>query len=300
MCLVDRLSGQLGICGESDTMRIAWMGLHKGEEPPLTKEHGSGTIFFSGCPLHCRYCQNHQISRAGGEKPAIAVSEQALARLMIDLQYKGAANINLVTGTHYIPSIIAALEIARSIGLSIPIVWNSSGYESIEGLEAIDPLIDLYLIDAKTFDAKVAKDFCGTPRYVDHLDDMFSWLFSTHPVTYVDNHENLNGILIRHLLFPGTMDSTRQFLEWFAKRAKSHAWLSLMVQFVPPLQDHHFTEITQAEYDELLVILEKLEIDEGFVQELADNIPWIPDFSRDNPFPASFADPLEQFIAMKP
>ena len=301
-CKVDRLSGEIGICGETDSVRVAWSGLHRGEEPPVTGEHGSGMIFFSGCPLHCAFCQNHQISgiQKGGQEPVgIIISIEELSILMVKLQQQGATNINLVTGTHFIPSIIRALELAKAQGLTIPIVWNSSGYESLEGLALIDPYIDLYLIDVKSLDRDVSASFCGLACYADHIRGVMDFLKERHPKVQETSDGSLQGLLVRHLLFPGTMHATKEFLFYFAQELKESAYLSLMVQFVPPLGDVAFDEITEEEYEELLTMLDELGIENGFVQELGENISWIPDFNQDVPFPEGFADVLPYFLELK-
>jgi putative pyruvate formate lyase activating enzyme len=297
-CRVDRSMQETGICGETDQVRVAWSGLHRGEEPPVTGTNGSGMIFFSGCPLHCAYCQNHQISGVSCSV-GVSLSTDGLSSLMVGLQQMGAANINLVTGTHFIPSIVSAIEKARGQGMHLPVVWNSSGYESPEGLAMIDPYVDLYLIDVKTLDASVARRFCGRSSYSSVIRPVMQFLVERHPTTYVDEAGNLNGLLVRHLLFPGTISATRSFLRYYAENLDGHCWLSLMVQFVPPKGDVSFDPITEEEYRGLLDLLDELGIEDGFVQELADNIPWIPDFNRDVPFPASFADVLPAFLALK-
>ncbi|WP_320127830.1 radical SAM protein [uncultured Sphaerochaeta sp.] len=301
-CGVDRTKGQYGRCGESDQVRIAWSGLHRGEEPPVTGTKGSGMIFFCGCPLHCAYCQNHQISKGvgrGESSVGISVSIHELANLMLALQAQGATNINLVTGTHFIPSIILAIQEARLGGLTLQMVWNSSGYESLEGLALIDPYVDLYLIDVKTLDSEVAAKYCGLGSYSSIIGPVMNFLVEKHPRVRFDKQGNMQGLLVRHLLFPGTLDATKTFLKYFAKKLKKHAWLSLMVQFVPPEGENLFEEITEEEYDSLIDLLEDLMIDNGFVQELADNIPWIPDFTKDVPFPESFAEVLPYFLELK-
>ncbi len=309
-CGVDRATGEVGRCGQTSTMRIAWVGLHRGEEPPITGEHGSGMVFFCGCPLHCQFCQNYQISGAlenhGFESrdgvrcrsyEGIAVSEKQLADLMLDLQAFGAASINLVTGTHYIPSIVVALKDAKTRGLNLPVVWNSSGYESVGAMRLIDNLIDLYLLDVKTLDKGVASRFCGLPRYCDAVIPLVRFLKRRHPRTNME--KSLEGVLVRHLVFPGTLDSTMRFLSWYADNLKDNFLLSLMVQFVPPLDDPGFPKITKSEYSSLLDALDRYGID-GFIQEQSDNeILWIPDFTRDQPFPDSFADPLPSFLELK-
>ena len=304
-CGVDRAAGEVGRCGQTSQMRVAWVGLHRGEEPPITGEHGSGMVFFCGCPLHCQYCQNYQISGAlDGQEGArcrsydgVAVTEKQLADLMLDLQAFGAASINLVTGTHYIPSIVVALKDAKKRGLSLPVVWNSSGYESVEAMRLIDDLIDLYLLDVKTLDKDVASRFCGLSRYCDAVIPLVRFLKRRHPRTDMEN--GLEGVLVRHLVFPGTLDATMKFISWYADNLKDNFLLSLMVQFVPPLEDPGFPKISKSEYSSLLDVLDRYEID-GFVQEQSDNeILWIPDFTRDQPFPDSFADPLPSFLELK-
>ena len=294
-CRVDRSAGQKGRCAMDSTVRIAWAGLHRGEEPPVTGRNGSGMVFFCGCPLHCRYCQNYQIS--GGEWDGVAVSDEQLASIMLALQDMGAASINLVTGTHFIPSIVTALKDAKSRGLKLPIVWNSSGFESVEALKLIDPLIDLYLMDVKTLDRGVASRFCGLERYAEVIVPVMKFLRRRHPVT--DLEHGLKGTLVRHLVFPGCIPATVDFLHWYADNFRDSCLLSLMVQFVPPRDDPGFPKITREEYDMLLDLVDELGID-GFVQETSDNeILWIPDFRRDNPFPEGFADVLPYFQVVK-
>jgi putative pyruvate formate lyase activating enzyme len=301
-CGVDRSAGFFGRCGESDEVRIAWSGLHRGEEPPVTGDKGSGMIFFCGCPLHCAFCQNHQISggiEGGDSSVGLPVSIRELSDMMLALQKQGATNINLVTGTHFIPSIIEALKQARKEGLTLQIVWNSSGFESLEGLALIDPYIDLYLIDVKTLDKEVATRFCGLPSYSNVIRPVMDFLVVRHPEVTFDEEGNMQGLLVRHLLFPRTLGATKTFLRYFGKTLKAHAYLSLMVQFVPPKGDVVFPEITEEEYDSLIALMEELDIEDGFVQELADNVPWIPDFNKDVPFPDSFADVLPYFLELK-
>jgi putative pyruvate formate lyase activating enzyme len=252
-------------------------------------------IFFCGCPLHCQYCQNYQISQAGWD--GVTLTEDELANLMLELQRFGAASINLVTGTHYIPSIVTAIKQAKEKGLRLPIVWNSSGYESVEALKLIDPYIDLYLLDVKTLDHTVASSFCGLSRYADAIVPVMKFLRRRHPHTDMENE--LKGTLVRHLVFPGCLDATVDFLHWYADNFKDCTLLSLMVQFVPPRENPGFRKMTQEEYDMLIDLVDTLGID-GFVQEMDENeILWIPDFRKDQPFPESFADPLPYFLDIK-
>ena len=296
LCRVDRRS-RTGICRQSDKVRIAWAGLHRGEEPPITGEHGSGMIFFTGCPLHCRYCQNRQISGSDGLNYGIEVSTGELASLMLSLQDIGACTLNLVTGTHFIPSIILALDEAKGKGFSLPVVWNSSGFERVEALDLIDPYIDVYLLDCKTLRRNVAEVFCGGAKYVPAVVPVLDYVKEKHPRTDLDIPE---GTILRHLVFPGTLNATKSFLRVFAKRYKDSFFLSLMTQFVPPLGDLSFSPLTEEECDSLLYLMEDLGIDDGFMQDPSeDDVLWIPDFRKDRPFPEGFSDPDPFFLSLK-
>ncbi len=290
-------SGFVGICGETAQVRVAWSGLHRGEEPPVSGERGSGMIFFSGCPLHCEFCQNKQISKRSGLGLSLAPGE--LSRMMLSLQDAGAQTLNLVTGTHFVPSILEALDEAKSCGFSLPVVWNSSGYETVEVLRLIDPYVDLYLLDIKTLDLAVAGRFCGSSRYSEAILPVVRFLKRRHPETSLVDGD-LKGVLARHLVFPGSIDSTVNFLHWFADNLKDSFRLSLMTQFVPPSREEiSFTPVSRAEYNMLLRLVDSLGID-GFIQEPdGKDALWLPDFSRDNPFPESFADPLPYFLELK-
>lgn len=296
-CLVNRLEGERGVCNESSTVRIAWAGLHRGEEPPISGEVGSGMIFFSGCPLHCAYCQNRQISSRNGYGMEIGIEE--LSALMLALQGMGTKTLNLVTGTHFIPSIVEALIGAKQKGLTLDVVWNSSGFESIEGLSLIDPSIDLYLIDLKTLDEGVSSRFCGSVRYQRSILRVYDYLIKKGRNTFIDEDGLLKGVLVRHLLFPGEPAATEEVLRYFADHLKESMHLSLMVQFEDPQGMNRFSKVSQEEYDRLLELLEELEIENGFVQEIEDSISWIPDFTQDEPFPPTFSEVCPYFLELK-
>ena len=295
-CHVDRRKAT-GVCRQYDRTRIAWAGLHRGEEPPITGKNGSGMIFFTGCPLHCQYCQNRQISGSDGENYGIEISDDELVSIMLSLQDIGAATLNLVTGTHFIPAIIRALDAARERGFSLPVVWNSSGYESQHGLSLIDPYVDIYLVDCKTLDKGTAGRFCMTPRYASVIIPVLDFIKAHHPYTDLDA---MKGTLLRHLVFPGEIEATKEVLRAYAERYKDAFFLSLMTQFVPPLGDADLPCLTDAEYDGLVDLLEELGIDDGFMQDPSDDdVLWIPDFTKDIPFPLSFADPDPVFLSLK-
>ncbi len=301
-CNVNRVAGERGRCNESSVVRVAWSGLHKGEEPPITGKNGSGMIFFSGCPLHCAYCQNFQISgpsehdeRAVG----IEVSIPELAEMMLVLQKMGATNLNLVTGTHFIPSIAMALDLAKKRGFVLDVVYNSSGFESELGLSILDPYIDLYLVDVKTLDEEVSKTFCALALYARCIKAVMQYLVSKKNHTYLTEDNQLKGILVRHLVFPGTIAATKEVLTYFSQELKKHCYLSLMVQFESPRGSTMFSPVSEEEYESLLQMLDELSIEEGFIQELGENVSWIPDFTQDNPFPENFAAPSPYFLDLK-
>lgn len=293
-CQVNRTAGIKGRCGQTDKVKVAWCGLHRGEEPPVTGKKGSGMIFFCGCSLHCQYCQNYQISSLDGA--GIEISVRQLTDIMLKLQEMGAETLNLVTGTHFVPAIINAVSDAKNKGFTLPIVWNSSGYESVETLKLIDPFIDLYLFDLKTLNPCTASKFCGLEKYAEVIVPAVKFLKKRHPNTDLDN---LKGTLIRHLVFPGEFQSTLDFIDFYADNLKDCCALSMMVQFVPPKENPGFKPVSKEQYKKILDKLDQYNID-GYIQELDDNeYLWIPDFNKDCPFPAGFADPLPYFLELK-
>lgn len=295
MCGVNRVKKEKGICGEDSSIRIAWSGLHKGEEPPLSGENGSGMIFFSGCPLGCKYCQNYQISSSTSYGFEITIDD--MVTLILDLESMGAKTLNLVTGTQFIPSIIEALEKAKDKGFSLPVVWNSSGYERVEVMDVLDKYIDLYLADCKTLDKETSSIFCGKRDYVKYILPLLDYLKEKHPHYDVENNK---GVLVRHLVFPGKIEATKEFLKVFSSKYKDSFGLSLMTQFVSPFNKDEFSPITSDEYDDLIYTLEKYDIDDGFMQdEGGDDASWLPDFTLDMPFPSSFAKVSKEFLRLK-
>ena len=293
-CGIDRLKGKRGYCGEGVQMRVAWAGLHRGEEPPLIGEKGSGTIFFSGCTLKCGSCQNCQISHqgVGREMPA-----GELQSLMLRLQEEGAANINLVTASHFTPSVMQSVAGAREQGLSIPVVWNSSGYEQLSTLDILKETVDIYLPDCKTLDARVSRQLMGSPDYSGVARAALLKMATDKPLI-VEAGQFRQGVIVRHLVLPGLLTQSREVLEWFAAQVQGRALLSLMFQYTPmrskgqrdaiPLQ----RMVSRREYEEVLAWLEELGIEDGFLQEPADSDDWLPDFTRLNPFPPGQAVPI--------
>ncbi|HZJ88849.1 MAG TPA: radical SAM protein [Sphaerochaeta sp.] len=263
-CKVDRLAGEYGICGELGGMRIASVGLHFGEEPILVGSGGSGTIFFTGCSLHCQFCQNMDISQA--RSPAgTPVSIEELATLMRNLQRQGAININVVTPTHFSPSIIASVKLAQERGLQLPLVYNTSGYECVEVLKEVDPMVDLYLLDIKTLDRGVAAHYCGSADYPEVVKQAVSYIAEHKPTTWVDRSGNLRGTLVRHLIYPNTFYATKEFLHWYAETFSEQSWLSLLTHFYTPSTGDRSFVLSPKEYEELLDLLASLNLHRGYI-----------------------------------
>jgi putative pyruvate formate lyase activating enzyme len=273
-------------------MKAACAGIHWGEEPPLTGSGGSGTIFFTGCTVRCFFCQNYQIScKAVGAE----ITEDQLTSLCIELQRLGAENINIVTGTHFIPGIYHSLTKAKGNGLSIPIVWNSSGYENDIALSLLDGIIDIYLPDLKTTDTESAEKMGIAPDYADTATQAVMTMVERKPLRY-GNTALESGVIVRHLVLPNMMENTRRVLEWFSRHCKGEALLSLLTQFAPPRREGNDCRYDKAgiekrslngeEYDLVLGYLDTYGIEEGFFQESDTDNQWSPDFTTEPVFPS--------------
>jgi putative pyruvate formate lyase activating enzyme len=270
-------------------MRIGTAALHFGEEPPLTGQGGSGTIFFSGCTMRCPFCQNWQISRShmGAE-----VSVHTLSRIMLELEKRGAENINFVTGTHFLPSIARSVAEAKEQGLSIPLLWNCSGYETDEALDVLDTFIDIYLPDYKASQPHLTKRLYQAENYPQIAEKAIKRMAVSRPLDFTEERIMKSGVIIRHLVLPGELESTRKFLKWFASELMGKALISVMVQYSPVHIPGNKVEIpdryiSEEEYDQLLDWLDEYGIEEGFFQDLEQTSDWLPDFNNKVPFPST-------------
>jgi putative pyruvate formate lyase activating enzyme len=299
-CGVDRAAGKRGFCGETGEIRIAAASIHRGEEPPVTGRGGSGTVFFTGCTLGCAFCQNRQISRVGMGR---AVGEAEFVRICLALQERGAENINLVTGSHHGPALARFLRAARKAGLRIPLLWNSSAYEGLEALAPLEDLIDVYLPDLKTLDSALAERFFKAPDYPETAERAILRMMSLRPLPAESSGEAepgqsprvlSSGVIIRHLVLPGYLDSTKAVLRWFSEHCRGRALLSLMTQYTPVGPDPAIPrrQVSRAEYRRVLRWLEEFAIEDGFCQELVPGDDWLPDFNRANPFSSELSIPL--------
>ncbi|MCL2214847.1 MAG: radical SAM protein [Treponema sp.] len=294
-CGADRLGGNVGYCKETSALRVAAAVIHRGEEPPLVGKGGSGAIFVSGCNLGCSFCQNYQISQSGNDKPGIGktISSEEFADICVELRDKGAENINIVTGSHAIPALIDGFTAARKSGVHIPILWNCSAYENTQALELLGDYISIFLPDLKTLDSKIAGIFFNAPDYPDIATAAIQKM--------IDITQGIKSrIIIRHLVLPGYLDSTRSVLHWFADNTKSAAMLSLMTQYTPipgridnsgekPMPQRY---LSREEHETVLYWLREFDIEDGFCQELVTGSDWLPDFRRSNPFSSELSVPI--------
>jgi putative pyruvate formate lyase activating enzyme len=275
-CSVDRLSGERGICGMGELPKVSSWNLHHWEEPPISGTNGSGTIFFSGCTGRCRFCQNYPISQLGHGQ---VVSIERLAGMMLELQRKGAHNINLVTPTHFMPQIMATLPEAIEGGLRLPLVYNTSGYERVEALRLLEGIVDIWLPDAKYADSAVARQQSGFRDYVKF--NRLALLEICHQVgtELVLDRDGLawRGMIVRHLVLPGGLAGSSAVLRWIASHISPQVHVSLMDQYFPahlavgePLLGR---KITRAEYTAVLDVCEAVGLENGWRQTTVEEAP---------------------------
>ena len=231
-CGINRYNGEMGFCRQTSSLKIARAALHDWEEPCISGIRGSGTVFFSGCTLQCTFCQNKEISQDGFGQH---VSEERLCEIFLELQEKGAHNINLVTPSHFIPSIKNALLMAKKSGLRLPIICNCGGYESVEALKIWEGLIDIYLTDLKFFSPEISFKFCGRRDYFAVAEKALSEMYRQTKSFLFDAKGILKrGVIVRHLMLPGYLFDTKHILDFLEKHYKNKVYISLMNQYTPP------------------------------------------------------------------
>ena len=265
-CRVNRLQGEIGYCNAGAALMISSAFPHFGEEPPRVGQHGSGTIFLTHCNLRCIFCQNYDISHLGkGEE----VAPSDLSRIMIRLQELGCHNINFVTPTHYVPQVMASLPEAIEKGLRIPIVYNCSGFESIEVTRLLDGIVDIYMPDAKFMDEKYAKRFSNAPEYPRVLRTVLTEMHRQVEDLKTDsNGVAERGLLIRHLVMPGDVASSEAILKFIAEEISVHSYVNIMDQYRPEFRAGECAPInrrvTHKEYLEVIQIAKRFHLYRGF------------------------------------
>ena len=281
-CLIDRTI-KPGICGMKDKMVVAKAYLHKWEEPPVSGDTGSGTIFFSGCNLKCIFCQNYDIStKLIGQE----VSIEDFSNICINLEKQGANNINLVTPTHFVPLIIEGIKLARKKGLKIPIVYNTSGYENVETIKMLDGIVDIYLPDFKYYDDSYANKYSHINNYFKNaslaLEEMYKQVGKPK---FDENGMMTKGIIVRHMMLPGLLDDSKKILEYLYNTYKDNIYISIMNQYTPIKKFERFTElnnkVSDNDYNELINYACDLGIEKAFIQEgETQSESFIPDFNN--------------------
>jgi putative pyruvate formate lyase activating enzyme len=274
-CGVARNRGELGFCKAGPGLKVSSFCLHTGEEPPVSTGGGSGTIFFTHCSMACVYCQNFPISQLGYGNPT---GMEDLVRMMLSLQQRGAANINLVTPTHFLPPIVEAILAARQRGLMLPIVYNTGGYEKAETMAMLEGIVQIYLVDMRYFGDDTAIKYSSAPGY--HHNNTRAILEMVRQVGPLNcaNETAQQGVIIRHLLLPSLTEETRRVLAFVATNLPPATPISLMSQYFPAHRAHDFPElsrkITRQEYDLAVVLLEEYCLTAGWVQEFgAESLP---------------------------
>ena len=282
-CKVNRNDGKLGKCKAGAKVKIARAGLHFFDEPCISGEKGSGTVFFTGCNLNCIYCQNYKVSQ---EYLGKEIEIEDLAKEFLRLQKEDANNINLVTGFMFVPHIIKALDIAKNEGLNIPVVYNSSGYESIDTLKMLEGYVDIYLPDLKYYFDDLAFNMSGINNYFEVACEAIKEMYRQVGAPEF-NEDGLikKGLIIRHLVLPNHILNSKNVLKWISKNIDKNVYISIMGQYFPTYKavdtDDINRKLTAEEYEKVKGYIEEFDIENGYFQELEENEEkYVPDFDN--------------------
>ena len=268
-CKADRNHGKKGFCGMDNRIFIARAALHMWEEPCISGKKGSGAVFFSGCGLRCCFCQNHDI--AIGSR-GLEITEERLGEIFLELQEQGAANINLVTGAHYVPQIINALDSARRQGLRLPVVYNSSGYENPDVLRLLEGYVDVYLPDMKYIKTDIAERFSHAPDYPGRAQAAIREMVRQTGACKFDQEGYITGgTIVRHLILPGHTANSIEVLRYLHETYGNQIYISIMNQYTPVREIQEYPElnrkVTKREYEKVLNAAMEMGISKGFIQE---------------------------------
>lgn len=268
-CGINRRTGQTGVCGVSSEIKVARAALHYWEEPCISGKRGSGAVFFSGCSLHCVFCQNREISDG---KEGKVISKERLSDIFIELVDKGANNINLVTPGQYIPDIVWAVNDAKSRGMKLPIIYNTSGYENVTELKLLEGIVDVYLPDFKYMDSTLSARYSRAKDYPSVAKQALSEMVRQQPDVVIDDATGLiqKGVIVRQLLLPGHVNDAKAVLKYLYDTYHDHVYISMMSQFTPiALKDYPEINrtVTRREYERLVDYALKIGITNAFIQE---------------------------------
>ena len=268
-CGINRSTGQTGVCGVSSEIKVARAALHYWEEPCISGKRGSGAVFFSGCSLHCVFCQNREISDG---KEGKVISKERLSDIFIELADKGANNINLVTPGQYIPDIVWAVNDAKSRGMKLPIIYNTSGYENVTELKLLEDIVDVYLPDFKYMDSTLSARYSRAKDYPSVAKQALSEMIRQQPDVVIDDATGLiqKGVIVRQLLLPGHVNDAKAVLKYLYDTYHDHIYISMMSQFTPiALKDYPEINrtVTKREYERLVNYALEIGITNAFIQE---------------------------------
>ena len=281
-CKVNRLTGNTGRCKCNDKVKIALASLHYYEEPCISGENGSGTVFFSGCNLNCKFCQNYEISQLG---KGIEITIEQLSDIFIKQQEKKANNINLVTPTMYVYQIIEAIKIAKTKGLNIPIIYNSNGYENVETIKKLKGYIDVYLPDFKYYYNDLAKKYSGINNYFENVIQVIQEMYKQVGSPIIDENGIIKkGLIIRHLVLPNNIENSKKVLKWLKENINKEVYISIMAQYFPCYKAKEIKELnrklTKEEYRKVEEYVYELDIENGYMQELGEHEEeYVPNFN---------------------
>lgn len=268
-CGINRSTGQTGVCGVSSEIKVARAALHYWEEPCISGKRGSGAVFFSGCSLHCVFCQNREISDG---KEGKVISKERLSDIFMELADKGANNINLVTPGQYIPDIVWAVNDAKSRGMKLPIIYNTSGYENVTELKLLEGIVDVYLPDFKYMDSTLSARYSRAKDYPSVAKQALSEMVRQQPDVVIDDATRLiqKGVIVRQLLLPGHVNDAKAILKYLHDTYQDSIYISMMSQFTPiALKDYPEINrtVTRREYERLIDYAIKIGITNAFIQE---------------------------------
>lgn len=281
-CGANRLKEKRGFCGALDKVKVARAALHYWEEPCISGNVGSGTVFFSHCTLKCVFCQNYNISQCEWGKE---ITIERLSEIFLELQEKGALNINLVTPTHYVPQIIEALKISKSKGLKLPIIYNSSGYEKVETIKLLKGYIDVYLPDIKYFDSKYSSKYSKANSYFDlAIEAVKEMVNQVGEVEFDKDGIIKKGVIIRHLMLPGLLFDSKKVIDSIYKNFGDKVYISIMNQYTPLENVENYPELNKSlnskHYDAIIDYALNIGVKNGFIQEEGtDKESFIPLFN---------------------
>lgn len=290
-CGCNRLEGETGFCRSGNLPIIASYCAHHGEEPVISGYRGSGTIFLGNCNLRCVYCQNYQISQDPDKQAHNQVEVETLANRMLYLQEElGCHNINFVSPTHFVPQIVRALILAVPMGLNLPLVYNTNSYDSVKTLRELRGIISIYLPDLKYGSDIYAEEYSEAPNYVALSRMAVKEMYRQVGVLVTDDYGIARkGLVVRHLILPNRLAGSRSSLNWLAKEISSGIAISAMSQYRPVYRAHNYPMLSRSisvqEYREVIDIMSKLGLNEGWTQELSASEDYLPDFNKEgNPF----------------